>query len=102
MKILVFNGSPKRDKSDTMHMTRAFLEGMNSFCENEIKTIHVIDSHIEYCTGCFACKHNGGTCLIDDDMSAILEEYVGSDLVIYSFPLYSYGMPAALKNLVDR
>ena len=26
MKILVLNGSPKRDKSDMMHITRAFLE----------------------------------------------------------------------------
>ena len=28
MKILVLTGSPKRDKSDTMHITRAFLAGM--------------------------------------------------------------------------
>ena len=48
MKILVINGSPKKEKSDTMHITHAFLDGMNKVAENKIKTIHVIDKHIEY------------------------------------------------------
>ena len=60
MKILVLNGSPKREKSDVMHMTRAFLEGMKEAGEVQVETIHVIDRHIEYCTGCFSCMRNGG------------------------------------------
>ena len=102
MKILVLNGSPKRDKSDTMHITRAFLEGMRDAAPQEIHEIDVIDRHIEYCTGCFACKRNGGTCIYDDDMRAILDEILDSDLLLFSFPLYCYGMPAPLKALLDR
>ena len=102
MKILVLNGSPKRDRSDTMHITRAFLEGMQETATQDIHVIDVIDRHIEYCTGCFACKRNGGTCIYDDDMKAILNEILESDLLLFSFPLYSYGMPAPLKALLDR
>ena len=102
MKILVLNGSPKRDKSDTMHITRAFVDGMNEVAENEIKTINVIDKHIEYCSGCFACMRNGGDCIHHDDMRDILEEILDSHLLIWSYPLYCYGMPAPLKALLDR
>ena len=101
MKILVINGSPKKEKSDTMHITRAFLDGMNEVAENEIKTIHAIDKHIEYCSGCFACML-GGDCIHHDDMRGILEEILDSDLLIWSYPLYCYGMPAPLKALLDR
>ena len=102
MKILVLNGSPKREHSDTMHITRAFLVGMKEASPQEVHTIHVIDKHIEYCTGCFACMRNGGTCIHDDDMRQILEDILSSDLLIWSFPLYCYGMPAPLKALLDR
>ena len=102
MKILVLNGSPKRERSDTMHITSAFLAGMNEAGPQEAHTIHVIDTHIEYCTGCFTCMHNGGKCVHNDDMGAILEEILSSDLLIWSFPLYCYGMPAPLKALLDR
>ena len=102
MKILVLNGSPKRDKSDTMHITRAFLKGMREAGLQDIHIIDTIDRHIEYCTGCFSCMHNGGKCIHDDDMKAILEEILESDLLLFSFPLYCYGMPASLKALLDR
>ena len=102
MKILVLNGSPKRDKSDTMHIAHAFLEGMKEAASQDMHIIHTIDQHIEYCTGCFSCMRNGGTCVHDDDMREILEEILASDLLIWSFPLYCYGMPASLKALLDR
>ena len=102
MKILVLNGSPKKDKSDTMHITRAFLDGLNEESENEITLINVIDKHIEYCSGCFSCMRNGGNCIHSDDMKSILEKILESDLLIFSFPLYCYGMPAPLKALLDR
>lgn len=75
---------------------------MREAAPQEIHTIDVIDRHIEFCRGCFACKYNGSHCVLDDDMREILEQILASDLLLFSYPLYCYGMPAMLKNLVDR
>ena len=57
MKILVLNGSPKRDNSDTMHITRAFLDGMQEAAPQDIHIIHTIDQNIEYCRAALlACE----------------------------------------------
>lgn len=102
MKILLLNGSPKGEKSDTLHMTRAFLDGMSCTSENEIEYLDVAKKHINYCKGCFFCKRNGGTCVYDDDMADILNQMLQSDLLLFSFPLYCFGIPAPLKALLDR
>ena len=102
MKILVFNGNPKKEESDTLHITRAFLEGMEQTEPQEVSMIHVIDQHIEFCSGCLSCMRNGGVCRHNDDMRFILEQILAGDLLLFSFPLYCYGMPAMLKNLIDR
>ena len=70
MKILLLNGSPKKKKSDTMHITRAFLDGMKETAAQEIHPINVTDRHIEFCRGCFACKYNGGHCVLKGLMSS--------------------------------
>ena len=102
MKILVLNGSPKKGKSDTMKITNAFISGMKEFADQDVQIINTIDKHIEYCTGCFSCMRNGGICIHDDDMKEILDRILESDLLLCSFPVYCYGMPASLKALIDR
>lgn len=102
MKILVLNGSPK-EKSDTFRMTEAFLKGLNRNGEHEVNVIRVIDKDIAPCRGCFGCwERMDGHCVIEDDQNAILDMYRDADIIIWSFPLYCYGMPSHLKALLDR
>lgn len=102
MKILVLNGSPK-EKSDTFRMTEAFLKGLNRNGEHEMNVIRVIDKDIAPCRGCFGCwERMDGHCVIEDDQNAILDIYRDADIIIWSFPLYCYGMPSHLKAFLDR
>ncbi len=102
MKILVLNGSPKK-KSDTFRLTDAFLKGLNKDGKHDVTIIDVIDKNIAPCRGCFGCwQQLDGHCMIQDDQNAILDLYRDSDIIIWSFPLYVYGMPSHLKALLDR
>ena len=85
-----------------MHITRAFLDGMKDAAPQDVHIVNIIDKHIKYCTGCFNCKRNGGWCIHNDDMKALLDEVLESDLLLFSYPLYAYGMPAPLKAFIDR
>lgn len=102
MKILVLNGSPKK-KSDTMRLTSSFLEGMNKEKKHEIEIINLIEKDIKPCLGCFECwKNNNGKCIQQDDQEEIMAKYQEADMIIWSFPLYSYAMPSHVKAVVDR
>ena len=102
MKILVLNGSPKK-ASDTFRLTEAFLRGLDRDKNHEIKIINVIEKDIAPCRGCFGCwQASDGHCVIEDDQNGILDDYRNADLIIWSFPLYCYGMPSHLKAVLDR
>ena len=102
MKILVLNGSPKK-KSDTFRLTDAFLKGLNRSGEHDVRVVHVREKQIAPCRGCFGCWQRGnGHCVINDDQNGILDVYRNADVIIWSFPLYCYGMPSQLKAVLDR
>jgi len=100
LKILVINGSPKGAGSNTMNLTRAFLEGMG---EHEVREFDVAAGKIAGCKGCFCCwNKTPGKCVIADDMQYVIESEIWADIIIWSFPLYYFSVPGGLKNLIDR
>ena len=103
MNILVYNGSPKGTQSNTLKLTQAFLKGLNEKGEHTIEIIDVSKASINHCIGCFNCwTKTPGKCVFKDDMPAILEHYLKTDVIIWSFPLYYFGLPSKLKALMDR
>lgn len=103
MKILVINGSPKGNKSNSMKLTTAFIEGMQSKLNAEIESLNLSDFNIRPCLGCFGCwSKTPGKCVIEDDVASILEKELAADIIIWSFPLYYFGLPAPMKALLDR
>ncbi|MDL2259032.1 NAD(P)H-dependent oxidoreductase [Eubacteriales bacterium OttesenSCG-928-K08] len=100
MKVIVINGSPKGENSNTMKLTRAFLEGAG-WADAEV--IHSSKVEIKPCHGCFSCwNKTPGKCCIHDDMEAILSKMNAADVIVWSFPLYFFSVPGAMKNIMDR
>lgn len=104
MRILVLDGSPRKDVGCTMRVTRAFLRGLVREGEDELEIIHLADCRITPCRGCLSCwGRTEGTCVIrDDDIPAIKARVLAADVVISSFPLYFFGMPGTVKLFTDR
>lgn len=103
MKILVLNGSPKGEKSNTFKITKAFLEGLNENKNNNVDVININKMDIKHCKGCYACwTKTPGKCILKDDMGELIDKYLAADLIVWSFPLYYYGMPSKLKAFLDR
>lgn len=104
MHILLINGSPKGDRSNTLHLSNAFIEGISAGREDTlVRRLDISRMNIRPCLGCFSCwKRTPGKCCISDDMSTVLEALLWADITIWSFPLYYFSLPGKLKTVIDR
>lgn len=100
-KVLSVIGSPRGKFGNTHVLTQAFIKGMGDI---ELRELPVYQSNIQHCRGCQYClMKNPGHCTItDDDMLTIRKELRWPDIIIWSMPLYFYGMPSKVKALFDR
>lgn len=100
MKVLVLHGSPKGEASNTLKLTKAFLEGLAPD-ETEILDLYKLD--VRECRGCFACwNKTPGVCVIHDDMASVIQKILAADVIVWSFPLYYFSLPSRVKMVMDR
>ncbi len=102
MKVLIINGSPKGEASNTFKITQSFVNGISKAVKCDIEIFSPYNSkNIHPCCGCYSCwEKTPGQCIYKDDMP--LQSYVESDIIIWSFPLYYYSMPSQVKCVMDR
>lgn len=101
MRVLILNGSPKAERSNTLNITNAFVAGFLQ--GTDVCKIDLYKKNIKPCMGCFSCwSKTPGSCVIADDMIEISNEIKKADIIIMSFPLYFFGLPSEVKAFVDR
>ncbi len=99
IKALGISGSPRRH-GNTETLLDAVLEGAREAGADVEK---IVLRNLDYapCRGCNAC-HKTGVCIIEDDLEEVFGEIAAADLLVLASPIYSMGITAEAKGLIDR
>ena len=104
MKVLAFNGSPRKN-GNTATLLKHALEGAASRGAST-KLIHLYDLRYKGCISCFACKLNGGAsygnCAVKDELTPFLQEIKKADALILGSPIYLGTVNGEMQSFLER
>ncbi|MBQ6159881.1 MAG: flavodoxin family protein [Oscillospiraceae bacterium] len=102
-KVFWVNGSPSGNASNSRKLASSFLEGYCEACDAAVTEFVCADHNIAPCTGCRFCWRNSeGRCAQEDDMDQFIASYLSADVLVWSFPVYMYSVPAITKSVMER
>ena len=97
MKIIIINGSAR--KGNTLTAINALIKGASE--KNEIEVIEPDKLQIAPCKGCGACQCHKG-CVDNDDTNPTIDKIAAADMILFTTPVYWWGMSAQLKLVIDK
>ena len=102
MKIVAFNGSPKRD-GNTAHLLRAVLEELEA-AGHETELVHVGGRPLQGCLACGRCaERQDRRCANDtDEMNEFIAKMFEADALLIGSPTYFADLTSETKALIDR
>jgi len=102
MKILAFNGSPRKQQGMTAHLLDLFLDSAEA-SGAEVTKHYITELDIKGCTGCFSCWwKTPGKCIHRDDMDWALPAILDSDITVFATPVYHDNIIHYLQRLRER
>ncbi|MDD1675058.1 MAG: flavodoxin family protein [Methanomicrobiales archaeon] len=99
VKVIGISGSPHRH-GNTETLLDRFLDGAKEAGAEPEKVI-LRDLSFSSCRGCNVC-HRTGECVLEDEIPPLLAHILEMDCLAVASPIYSMGITAELKSLIDR
>jgi multimeric flavodoxin WrbA len=102
MKVVAFNGSPRKDGNTTILINHVFRELEKEGVETEL--VQLSGKKIHGCIACYKCFENKDQrCAVKDDIAnECIEKMTKAEGIILGSPVYFTDVTAEMKALIDR
>ena len=100
MKVTCLLGSP-RNSGNSAQVARHFLTTAEALGA-EVQTFQLNNLSYQGCQGCGACKTKLDHCILEDDLSPVLEAVRETDVLVMATPVYYLDVSSQLKAFIDR
>ena len=100
MKITCLMGSP-RTSGNSAQVARRFLAVAEELGA-EVRTFVLNQMNYQGCQGCMACKTKLDHCVLEDDLTEVLEAVRETDVLVMATPVYYLDVTSQMKAFIDR
>jgi multimeric flavodoxin WrbA len=100
MKILILNGSPRKN-GNTSALAHAFAEGARTK-GHDVTLLQVGAMKIAGCLGCEYCHSHDGVCVQKDDMAQIYAALKDADMLVIASPINYFTFSAQMQCAIQR
>ena len=100
MNILCLYGSPN-PSGNSATVADVFLETAGESGAS-IKTFELYSLEFSGCKACMACKTTKEGCVIDDDLTPVLEAIGKTDVLLLAAPIYNADINAVMRAFIER
>ncbi len=102
MKVVAFNGSPRKDGNTFILIKRLFSELEKQGIETEL--IQLSEKNIRGCVACYKCIENKDKrCSVKNDAAnEYIEKMLTADGIVLGSPVYFTDVTTEMKALIDR